>query len=322
LLVNRYVAVGYGENSKTLALQDNSNSRFNKRNGSLGDSNDEHLGLEDLAPVAMLKIEALALDGLKIQAEMADQEAPYSVEPLADEANHKRVSQRGVPSVKSGNSAPDLNCAGEGSLMSSAVSLNEWMRLDAGECDQDDGEEQTVVENKDVGFYGKQNEKSRGKRHSASRGAMGDTVTLPMMALVQAERVRAPSKPTMGHRFSRRGFNEEEKEESVESPKFKIVDITVAGLETTDTSSPTRKIDIWNKPKQLAAGSRWVVAHGMAKSSSKSSMRSKIAAPVKVQRGESLWSISARVHGSGAKWRDSHIRNPNIIFADTSIRTY
>ena len=283
--------------------------------------------------MAMLKIEALALEGLKIQAEMADQDAPYCVEPLADEGNHKKASQRGIPLLKSGNSVRELG-ASEGGLMSSAVSLNEWMRLDAEVCDEDDNDRHNKT---NAGFYGKQKETSRGRRQ---KGAMGDTVTLamlvqlrdpfrcnepvgaPMMALVQAERVMAPTKPTTGYRFSSRGHDEEEKEEFPESPTFKIVDITVAGLNTTDTSPSSRKLDIWNKPKQVAAGSRWLIAHGMAKSSSKLSIKSKPAAPVKVQRGESLWSISARVHGSGAKWRDSHIRNPNIIFADTSIRTY
>ncbi|KAG0619767.1 hypothetical protein M758_4G163300 [Ceratodon purpureus] len=331
---NGYAAIGYGENSNTLALRDNI-SGFNKQNGSERNSNDEHLGLEDIAPTAMLKIEALALEGLKIQAEMADQDAPYTVEPLADEANHKRASQRGMILLKNGNLARDRHGV-EGGLMSSAVSLNEWMSLDAGVYDEDDSEEHTVGHKKtNAVSYGKHKDKSLVTRHSASRGVKGDTVTLsmlvqlrdpfrnnepvgaPMMALVQAERVRPPLKTTLGHRSAKRGFNEEENEESTESPKFKIVDITVAGLETAETNTSTRKLDIWNKPKQLAAGSRWLVAHGMGKSSS---MRSKPAA--KHQRGESLWSISSRVHGSGAKWRDSHIRNPNVIFADTSIRTY
>lgn len=331
MFVNRYAAVGYGENNSALTLRDNGNPRFNKRNGAIvGNPNDEHLGLEDLAPMAMLKIEALALEGLKIQADMADQDAPYCVEPLADEENHRRTSQGGIPSLKRGNSARHCR-AGEGDLMS----LNEWICLDAGVGDEDAGEDQTAAHNKT-----KPEEKSRGRRQSASRGVMGDTVTLsmlvqlrdpfrsnepvgaPMMALVQAERVRASPKPTLGHRSSRRGSDNHENGESAESPKFKIVDITIAGLAPTDSNSPSRnKLDIWNKPKQLAAGSRWLTAHGMAKPS-KSSTRTKPAPDAEAQGGDSLWSISARVHGSGAKWRDSHIRNPTVIFTDSSIRTY
>jgi len=232
-----------------------------------------------------------------------------------------------------------------------AVSLDEWMRLDAGVCGENEPEEQTLAiiaaHNTAYNKRDKPIVSKKQKDTNASTGYMGHTITLamlvqlrnplrsnepvgaPMMALVQAERVIVPPKPKLGRRITSlpgRRINEEEDDEDVRPPRFKIVGVTVAGLKTSP-SSPARKTEAWSNRKQLQAGSRWLVAQGMQKATKAHPALKSKAPQVKVQPGDSLWSISARVHGSGAKWRDlarlnPHIRNPDIIFPDTSIRTH
>lgn len=307
---------------------------------------DEYMGVDELAPMAMARIEALALEGIKIQAEMTDQRAPCVVEALASERSHH---------MRSGYIAD--HGAEDDSPMNMAVSLDEWMRLDAGVCGENETEEQTLAimaahngNKRDVVVSKKQD-----RRSNSSTGYMGDTITLamlvqlrdplrcnepvgaPMMALVQAERVMVPPKPKLSRRITslpgKRTSNEEENDNQPQvkqRPQFKIVGVTVAGLNTNQTSPAARKPEVgWGSRKQLQAGSRWLTAQGMQKATkAHPALKGKAAAPqVKVQPGDSLWSISAKVHGSGSKWKDiarlnPHIRNPDIIFPDTSIRTH
>ncbi|KAI4344566.1 hypothetical protein L6164_011778 [Bauhinia variegata] len=69
----------------------------------------------------------------------------------------------------------------------------------------------------------------------------------------------------------------------------------------------------------------------MGKNSKNSMMKSKIAsksgapATTKVLPGDTLWSISSRVLGSGARWKElaalnPHIRNPNVIIRNDTLR--
>nr|GFC96372.1 protein plastid movement impaired 1-related 1-like [Tanacetum cinerariifolium] len=41
----------------------------------------EYVSLEDLAPLAMNKIEALSVEGLRIQSGMSDKDAPSNISP-------------------------------------------------------------------------------------------------------------------------------------------------------------------------------------------------------------------------------------------------
>lgn len=74
------------------------------------------------------------------------------------------------------------------------------------------------------------------------------------------------------------------------------------------------------------AGSRWLLANGLGHSAKSNMMKDKaLPAKTRVRKGETLWSISSRVYGDGSKWKDvaalnPHIRNPDVIFADDTIR--
>nr|AFK47746.1 unknown [Lotus japonicus] len=122
---------------------------------------------------------------------------------------------------------------------------------------------------------------------------------------------------------------EEKSSEEEGIPQFKITEVHVAGLK----NEPHKK-KLWGTSSQQQSGSRWLVANGMGKGKGnnklplmKSKAASKSSAPVttKVPPGETLWSISSRILGSGAKWKElaalnPHIRNPNVIIPNDTIR--
>lgn len=119
--------------------------------------------------------------------------------------------------------------------------------------------------------------------------------------------------------------------------RFKLVGVHMMGLKTAEGSRRA-----WGAPKAKEAGSRWVAAQGMSKRS-KGSGGSKVGGKsrgkggpeyeepmspvpeVMVRPGDTMWSLSQKVHGSGAKWREvaklnPHIRNPDLILPDQKIR--
>lgn len=306
-----------GGRSSFGALATQSGSR--KSNPALGD--DTFMSLEDLAPMAMQKIEALALDGLKIQSDMAEEEAPYAVEPLSWQ---ERPAIEGGSSrrQRGGNSFDDpssMRLLEGGSADSSgmldddfsmAISLDEWMRLDAGVVDEDDinGNAMALVATHrathgDIVPSKMKSSKQGGKQKEDGSneigGLMGDTITLamlvqlrdplrnfepvgaPMMALVQAERVVVPPMPKLrlGRRISLIGNNEGYDDEDSRSrqPQFKIREVTLSGVKASDESASDKKQQTsalqigWGTPKQQQSGSRWLAASGMAKNSKQQS---------------------------------------------------
>jgi LysM repeat protein len=355
-----------------------------------------YMSLEDLAPNAMEKIEALAMEGLKIQSEMTENDAPYSVDALSWEQEREAINGGGGGGggfkVKQGGEGIGMlegasalhllegghSAVGTASdifnndLMSTAISLDEWMRLDAGICDEETSKSSlaTVAAHNALhqNMIVMEKDEDSGKTCNRNKGGvLGiNTLTLamliqlhdplrdyepvgaPMMALVQAERVMVPSSPRakLGRCISEKGNSEEDEHSSVspapqqQQQQFKIVDITVSGLKIDDNSTTTtggeREVG-WGNQRQKQSGSRWLVANGMSKSLKHKVLKTKAPPPpppslpatpakFKVQKGETLWSISSLIHGTGAKWQEvaalnPHIRNPDVIFANTTIRT-
>ncbi|KAL3696349.1 hypothetical protein R1sor_010425 [Riccia sorocarpa] len=362
-------------------------SSSNRRgSGGFSDTSDEFVNLEELAPMAMQKIEALAMDGLKIQADMTDETAPYSVDALPYDMGVAESSgrfQKGGLGSLEGVAAmhilgarefgEDASTSATDGLMSKVISIDEWMRLDAGMIDENDTKDETLAilaahgaVNKDLVTRGSREDRIRylqGAKASANFGKggfMGNMLTIavlvqlrdplrnnepvgaPMMALVQAERVIVPPRPKIPRRQpsllgnGERRWDDEEEEAEIESPKqpqFKITAVHMSGLKPSEESHSKvhdNKKKAWGTQKQQQSGSRWLLANGMGKSSAGAkhpALKSK-PQPSKttVKPGESLWSISARVHGTGSKWKEvaalnPHIRNPDVILANQKIRT-
>lgn len=84
------------------------------------------VSMEDLAPLAMDKIEPLTVEGLRIQSNLSDNEAPSSIRPQLSEVFGSNIA--GVLQHWSGKESDD----DEGDLVELSVSPDEWLRLDAG----------------------------------------------------------------------------------------------------------------------------------------------------------------------------------------------
>ncbi|GFY95534.1 hypothetical protein Acr_10g0009190 [Actinidia rufa] len=210
------------------------------------DIDSDYVSLEDLAPLAMDKIEALSIEGLRIQSGMSDEEAPSRIRPQSIGKTSAFLGK----SVKIGGSfiwegAAELQLSGVkdncddddvviDELISLSITLDEWMRLDAFR-DEEEIDERTskilAAHVADIDFISSM--LTRGtkwdKPTGRSCGLLGnnftvalrvqlrdplrdyETVGAPMLALVQVERFFVDLKPKVYQRVSqRRDGNEED----------------------------------------------------------------------------------------------------------------
>lgn len=330
------------------------------------DNNEEYVSLGGLAPMAMQQIEFLAIHGLIIESDMTEEHAPYTLNVFTVEGHvgQEDISRpRNVGALKGvtgvhllkGAKVPAETSGCGNLLMDMAISLDEWMLLDAGLYDEKETSKKSsaivaahyAVHQNRIKGGDKQGEDRDGRKgqlstnNGARWGCMGNTVTItmlvqlrdplrnneavgaPMLTFIQAERVVFPSKSKVGQTGSIKGNNENEGE-----PQFKITGVHMAGLKAPqDAKKPG-----WGSWEQQHTGSRWLISHGMAKSNKSDPMLKSKSTTVptpgkgKVKQGETLWSISAQVHGSGNKWKNimklnSHIRNPDVIYENQITRT-
>lgn len=369
--IGQDISVGQKRPSGSSSLS----SKLNSNSGNEGCS--EYVSLEDLAPLAMDKIEALSIEGLRIQSGMSNEDAPSNISARSI-GEISALQGRGVNISGSlglegaaGLQLLDVKDSGDDvdGLMGLSLTLDEWMKLDSGEIgDEDEISERTSrilaahnASSLDLIRGGSKGERRRTKGRGRKCGLLGNnfTVTLmvqlrdplrnyepvgaPMLALIQVERVFVPPKPKIYSTVSMLTGNSEEddesqlvakvevknevKEEKEESiAQFKITEVHVAGLK-----SESGKKKLWGSATQQQSGSRWLVANGMGKSNkhplikSKAVPKSSAPSTTKVQPGDTLWSISSRIHGTGSKWKElaalnPHIRNPNVIFPNETIR--
>ncbi|KAK1666728.1 hypothetical protein QYE76_054887 [Lolium multiflorum] len=334
---------------------------------SLGGINaSEYVSLEDLAPLAMEKIEALSIEGLRIQSGMSEEEAPsnISAHPIGEISSLQGKCAENTRSLglegTAGLQLLDVKQSGGDvdGLMGLSITLDEWMRLDSGVVDE---EEQFSDRTSKIlaAHHAKsmdllaenQNADKKSRRSGRRWGLLGNNFTValmvqlrdplrnyepvgtPMLSLIQVERVFIPPKPKIYTTVSEKGNSEEyyeepnteeildkalvaeekiEEEDSV--PQFKVTEVHVAGFK-----SEPEKTKPWGNQTQQQAGSRWLLGAGMGKGNKNPLMKSKaIAKPTKDaagQQGDTLWSISSRVHGPGTRWGEltGSKRNPNIL---------
>lgn len=344
----------------------------------------KYVSLEDLAPSAMDKIEALSIEGLRVQSGMTDEDAPSNI-------STQSIGQLSALKGKSLDVGGHIGLDGTGGLqlldikdksdsvdglMGLSLTLDEWMKLDSGEINDDDlVSERTsrILEAHHATSLDLFRGRSKGeKRRGRGRkyGLLGNSFTValmvqlrdplrnyepvgnPMLALIQVERVFVPPRPKIYTTvpLARKSSDEEKQPTAAGNentivnpvedkdheeeliPQYKINEVHVAGLKV----EPGRK-KIWGSTNQQQSGSRWLVANGMGKKNKHPLMKSKAVvkssgpasspSTTTVQPGDTLWSISSRVHGTGAKWKDlaalnPHIRNPNVILPNETIRLH
>ncbi|XWS26639.1 hypothetical protein CRYUN_Cryun26dG0048000 [Craigia yunnanensis] len=337
----------------------------------------DYVSLDDLAPLAMDKIEALSVEGLRIQSGMSDEDAPSNISAQSiGEISALQGKGFGISGSlglegTAGLQLLDIKDSGDDvdGLMGLSLTLDEWMRLDSGDIDDEDQISERTSKilaahhatSLDLIRRGSKGEKRRSKKC----GLLGNNFTValmvqlrdpirnyepvgaPMLALIQVERVFVPPKPKIYSTISalrndyqedddsESAVKEEVKEEEMKEgkvsqeegiPQFRITEVHVAGLKTE-----LGKKKLWGGTNQQQSGSRWLLANGMGKSNkhpllkSKAASKSSTPSTTKVQPGDTLWSISSRIHGTGAKWKElaalnPHIRNPNVILPNETIR--
>ncbi|KAM1012886.1 hypothetical protein ACFX13_043664 [Malus domestica] len=313
----------------------------------------DYVSLEYLAPLAMEKIEALAVEGLRIQSRMSSGEAPSSIYPQSG----------GLQLCGFGDRVVDA----EG-LIALSLPLDEWLRLDAKIISDEDHSRERLLKIL-AAHHAKYTDLVDGNLTQETNcsglsgrncGLLGDNLTIalmvqlrdpfrnyepvgiPMIALIQVERVLANLMPEVSSVL----LNDSKENEHYESvfdeigdmrkgemnegdegcnPQFKIIDVHLAGV---DTAPGSRRL--WGTTTQLHSGFRWLLGAGMGKtasfpvSNSKAIVRSSTPVSAKHQR-DFLWSVSSDFQGAGATWKDSiapHVRNPNVIFPNESIKPH
>ncbi|KAJ8750933.1 hypothetical protein K2173_016114 [Erythroxylum novogranatense] len=207
----------------------------------------EYVSLEDLAPLAMDKVELLSMEGLRIQSGMMDENTPSNInaQPMGEISalQGKNIDISGSLGLE-GTAGLQLLDIKDGAddvdgLMGLSLTLGEWMRLDSGDLgDEDQISEKTSkilaahhANSLDSIRGGSKGDRRRGKGCGKKCGLLGNNFTValmvqlrdplrnyepvgtPMLALVQVERVFVPPKPKVYRNVSEvRNSNEEDDE--------------------------------------------------------------------------------------------------------------
>ncbi|XP_060208552.1 protein PLASTID MOVEMENT IMPAIRED 1-RELATED 1-like [Lycium barbarum] len=303
--------------------------------------------MEDLAPLAMDKIEPLTIEGLRIQSNLSDNEAPSSIRPQFSEVFGSNTA--GALQHWSGKESDDV----EGDLVELSVSPDEWLRLDAGDFSNNTENKERITKilaahhakSLDLDSSGLETGEERSELLGRECGILCNKLTLAlrvqlrdplrdyemvgisMLILIQLERSCAPVEQYTERNSSSENDPKEQfiQEEIIagESERgihrqavsqFKITEIHVAGF-----NSGPKDDQIWGRKRQQQAGSRWLLSSGMGRTSkrplSKSNaiIRSSSQIRRNMQPGDVLWSISSDFHTRDSK-SNVHIRNSDIIF--------
>ncbi|XP_040365727.1 protein PLASTID MOVEMENT IMPAIRED 1-RELATED 1 isoform X1 [Rosa chinensis] len=340
-----------------------------------GEMGSDYVSLECLVPLAINKIEALSLEGLRIQSHMSDSEAPSSIYPQSGgritcpHANCGEIFRSGVGG---GLRMSDFRDSDDDidELLDLSLSLEEWSRLDANiRGDEDQSREQFLkilaahdAKCTDLVDEILTEDGSCSDLSGRNCGVLGNNLTIalmvqlrdpfrnyepvggPMLALIQVERgithsIRKIPSTVLNDSNEKEhdvtilediDGKETERNEGDEegNPQFKIIDVHLAGVDTESGNE-----QLWGTTTQLQSGSRWLLAAGLGKaisfplSNSKAIVRSSPLASAKWQYRDSFWSISSTSHvqDTRAAWKDliaPHIRNPNVIFLNETIKPH
>ncbi|XP_038710179.1 protein PLASTID MOVEMENT IMPAIRED 1-RELATED 1-like [Tripterygium wilfordii] len=321
--------------------------RYNRSPNSVGNEiGSEYVSLEDLAPLAMDKIEALSLEGLRIQSGLSGEVAPSNIntQPVGDISalKGKAVDGSGFLGLEgtAGLQLLDMKdtCDNVDGLMGLSLTLDEWMRLDSGEIDDEDQISERTSKilaahhaaSLDVIRGGMKGERKRGKGSSRKCGLLGNNFTValmvqlhdplrnyepvgtPMLALIQVERVFVPPKPKIYSTVSElRNNNEEDdepdtvKEEVKEDIKESTLKEGIPQFIITEVhvaglkNEPGRK-KLWGTSSQQQSGSRWLLANGMGRSNKYPVLKSKAAS-------KSETPVTTKAHPGDTLWNISRV---------------
>ncbi|XP_056699772.1 protein PLASTID MOVEMENT IMPAIRED 1-RELATED 1 isoform X2 [Spinacia oleracea] len=277
------------------------------------EADSEYVSLEDLAPLAMDKIEALSIEGLRIQSGMSEEEAPSNINAQSigefSTLEGKKITSTASMGLEGAAGlqlldVKDSGIDGDDGLMGLSLTLDEWMKLDSGEIDEDEIlSERTSkllaahhAKSTDLNFLGRKGER-KGKGSGRRCGLLGNNFTValmvqlrdplrnyepvgtPILALIQVERVFVPPKPKIYSTVSEAKDNSDEddlesvaKEEKQLEPEEektqehdKIPQYKISEVHVSGLKTEPGKKKLWGNSAQQQSGSRWLLANGMGK---------------------------------------------------------
>lgn len=307
--------------------------------------------LEAIAPMTIDKIEALLIEGLRIQYDMSNEQAPsyiHSQHTNMPDFGDIRANMRRYPTLEKVTKL-QLEDSGEiyndvDGLMGLSLTLDQWLRLDSGiiDADQNLGKMLKILkahhckipEIDDDRLKNAVDEvKTCGEKH----GLLGNHITVafmiqlrdplrnyepvgvPMLVLTHVERADTHAMQQDHSNFLAR---QEKGMEDDETSRFgfRIKEIDLAGIITK-----AGKTQLWGTAAQQQSGYRWLLASGVgstvkhASSKLKAIVRSSPLITKKLLNQDVLWSISyvdnnMRTNGKELAAENVHIRNPDVLF--------
>ncbi|KDP33880.1 hypothetical protein JCGZ_07451 [Jatropha curcas] len=243
----------------------------------------EYVSLENLAPLAMDKIEALSFEGLRIQSGMSDEDPTLSIgarstgETSAFQGKGINVSGSLGLEGAAGLQLMDIKESGDDidGLMGLSLTLDEWMRLDSGDIGAEDQiSERTSkilaahhASSLEMIRGGSRGERRHGRGSGRKCGLLGNNFTValmvqlrdplrdyepvgtPMLALIQVERVFVPPKPKIYCKVSELSNDKEDDDESELVVKEKVKEEKIG-----DTASEEERIPQFSITEVRVAG--------------------------------------------------------------------
>ncbi|XP_010454965.1 PREDICTED: protein PLASTID MOVEMENT IMPAIRED 1-RELATED 2-like [Camelina sativa] len=263
-----------------------------------------YVPLEDIASLAIDEIYLLAVEGLKIQCSMSDQDPPSGISP-------KPMDQSDALE-----------------LMSFSLSLDEWLRLDHGMLDNKD-QTRKQMRNKISVHHAYQDQASSGKGHMLRRELTlalqvllrdpfrnNEPVGASMLALIQVERSLDSSNLSVCSLAQEVGNKESF---GYDTQLWRITSTGLAGLKTEPGVDHP-----WCTKAQQQSGYRWLIASGTDKTIKCQASESKeiiVSTPQETRYSlDSLWSITSDGHhqegdSSSSDTSVSFTRNSDVIFS-------
>ncbi|KAL6216828.1 hypothetical protein ACLB2K_010046 [Fragaria x ananassa] len=313
-----------------------------------GEVGSDFVSLECLVPLAINKIEALLLEGLRIQSHMSDSEAPSSIYPrsggriTSSHANCGETLRSEIGGLQMSDDDVD-------ELMDLSLSLEEWLRLDAKLiADENQSREQLlkIIAAHDATYtdlVGGSLTEDRSCSDLSGRncGFLGNSLTiavmvqlrdpfqnyepvgLPMLALIQVERDLTHSI----RKIPSMVLNDNKEKEHDEIILEEIHDKETERNEGDEEGNPQFKIidvhlagvdtesgneQLWGTTTQLQSGSRWLLAAGLGKT---------ISFPLSNSKALIRWSplVSAKLQHRDSFWSitsTSHVQDMRAAWKD------
>ncbi|PHU09231.1 hypothetical protein BC332_21091 [Capsicum chinense] len=311
--------------------------------------------MEDLALVAMDEIEPLTLEGLRIQSNLSDNEAPSIIRPQFSNVFGSNTAS--TFKYWCGKESDD----DDGDLVELSVSPDEWLRLDAGDFSNIPETKERITKilavhhakTLDLDSSGLETGQERSELLCRESSQLCNNLTLSlrvqlrdplrdyemvgisMLILIQLERSYAPVERYTCSRASERNSSSENdpKEQFIEEEiiagesegeihrqavsQFRITGIHVAGFNIGPNDD-----QIGGTKRRQQAGSRWLLSSGMERRSknlfSKSNAIVRSSSQIKrnMQPRNVLWSISSDFHTGDSKCKELAASDVHIRNSD------